>query len=315
MSATITANIDKPGHEYDGFDPITPEDRQTFHDQGCLFVKQALAPDHLERVVGVADRIYDEQVAAGAIERGDTLHHLGMAAKDIEFTRLLDHGPTFRYVWGLLGWNIYSQHNHLDVNPPLDESGTPEAWGWHQDGWRQNSDAEMDPSLYGQEIQRPLFSLKVGFILSDLSEPDRGQTLYLPGSHHDNSLPRPDDITGDWDHPEGYQQLIGEPGDALVFDRRLWHSRSRNWSQITRKMIFISYTWRWIRPVDNITIDPESEWWNSLTPIQQQLMGAPSYPVQGYWGVKKGGAIDDSIPLRAELKERGLLDRSIPWLR
>lgn len=315
MSATIAANIDKPGHEYGGYDPITPEDRQTFHDQGCLFVKQALAPDHLDRLVGVADRIYGEQVEAGNIADGDTLHHLGMATKDIEFTRLLDHGPTFRYVWGLLGWNIYSQHNHLDVNPPLDESGMIEQWGWHQDGWRQNSDAEMDASLYGQEMQRPLFSLKVGFVLSDLSEEDRGQTLYLPGSNHQNSLARPADVSQGFDHPEGHQQLVANPGDALVFDRRMWHSRSRNWSQITRKMIFISYTWRWIRPVDNITIDPESEWWQSLTPVQQQLMGAPSYPVQGYWGVKDGGGIDNEIPLRAELIKRDLLDRSIPWLR
>lgn len=103
MSATIAANIDKPGHEYGGYDPITPEDRQTFHDQGCLFVTQAVAPDHLDRLFGVADRIYGEQVDARNIADGDTLHHLGMATKDIEFTRLLDHGPTFRYVWGLLG--------------------------------------------------------------------------------------------------------------------------------------------------------------------------------------------------------------------
>ena len=37
--------------------------------------------------------------------------------------------------------------------------------------------------------------------------------------------------------------------------------------------------------------------------------------VQNMWGVGEGGWIDDTIPLRAELKERGLLDRNVPWLR
>lgn len=297
------------------FDPITDDDRQEFHDVGYLTVPGALSADQLGELVEVADRVYAEDVAAGRVAQGDTLHRLGITAHDIAFTRLLDHGPTFRYVWGLLGWNIYSQHSHLDVNPPRDESRDTPKWGWHQDGWRQNSDAEFHPGLYGEEIPRPLFSLKVAFVLSDLSEPDRGQTLLLPGSHHRNSLPRPANPSQGFDDPEGHRQMLAQPGDAVVFDRRLWHSRSANHSTVTRKMVFVSYTWRWIRPVDDVTIDTGSDWWRSLNPVQRQLLGEASHAVQGYWGVREGGAIDDGIPLRHELKERGLLDRSVPWLR
>jgi hypothetical protein len=297
------------------FDPITDEDRQTFHDQGYLYIRNALTPDHVDELVETADRVYAEDVASGRIAQGDTLHRLGITTHDIAFTRLIDHGPTFRYVWGFLGWNIYTQHSHLDVNPPRDESADTPKWGWHQDGWRQNSDAEFHPGLYGAEIPRPLFSLKVAFVLSDLSEPDRGQTLMLPGSHHRNSLPRPSDPSKGFDHPAGYEQMLANPGDAMVFDRRLWHSRSPNHSQVTRKMVFISYTWRWIRPVDNVVINEDTEWWASLNPVQRQLMGEATHDVQGYWGVREGGGVDDRIPLRAELKRRNLLDRSVPWLR
>ena len=50
-----------------------------------------------------------------------------------------------------------------------------------------------------------------------------------------------------------------------------------------------------------------------LTPLQQQLLGyGPDHA--SFWGIKQGW-IDDEIPLRAELKERGLLDRDVPFLR
>lgn len=311
---TITSTT-QPGSTQSAGDPIGGADRQAFHDDGYVVVPNALEADHVDALVEVVDRVYDQEVADGRIAGGATLHRLGIAARDMAFTRLLDHPTTFPYAWGLLGWNIYSQHNHLDVNPPRDESGDRPAWGWHQDGWRQNSDAEFDAGAYGQEMPRPLFSLKIAFALSDLSEPGRGNTLMLPGSQHSNSLARPKDISAGFDDPAGTTPLILSPGDAMVFDRRLWHSRSANHSTITRKMVFVSYTYRWIRPVDDVTIDPGSDWWQSLNPVQRQLMGAPSFGVQGYWGVKGGGAIDDDIPLRRELKDRGLLDRSVPWLR
>jgi hypothetical protein len=52
----------------------------------------------------------------------------------------------------------------------------------------------------------------------------------------------------------------------------------------------------------------------SRTPVQRQLSGAGSHAAN-YWGVNWDGYIDDDIPLRRELKTRGLLDRNVPWLR
>ena len=40
---------------------------------------------------------------------------------------------------------------------------------------------------------------------------------------------------------------VKELGDAVLFDRRLWHRRSRNGSPITRKALFYAYTFRWVR--------------------------------------------------------------------
>jgi ectoine hydroxylase-related dioxygenase (phytanoyl-CoA dioxygenase family) len=207
-------------------------------------------------------------------------------------------------VWGLAGWNIYSHHNHLDVTPPSPLEQAP-GWGWHQDGYRQNSDPE---SLTGDP--RPMLSLKVAYVLSDLSRTGRGATKVIPGSHLSNTLERTE--TGR--DPRGAIEITANPGDCFVFDRRLWHSRSVNRSTVTRKMLFVGYTYRWIRPLDDMPVDHDGEWWRNRTPVQRQLLGEATHTAN-HWGVNWDGYIDEKIPLRHELQTRGLLDRSIPWLR
>ncbi len=292
-----------------GFEPISEEQRREFHEQGFLLLRNVLTEEHRTALEAAVDRVYaEEQAPGGMVDERGVLHHLGFLTRDELFADLLTHPVIFPYIWGLAGWNIYTHHNHLDVTPHQE----PEApyWGWHQDGYRQNSDPEtMDP-----DVPRPMFSLKVGYVLSDLSQNGRGATMVIPGSHLWNSLPRPQDPSVWHPNPDGTVEIAANPGDAFIFDRRQWHSRSVNASSITRKMLFIGYTYRWIRPLDDMPIDASGDWWANRTPLERQLLGEGKHTAS-YWGINWNGAIDDEIPLRAELKSRGLLDRSIPWLR
>ena len=102
--------------------------------------------------------------------------------------------------------------------------------------------------------------------------------------------------------------------DAFLFDRRLRHSRSPNRSTVTRKMLFIGHTYRWIRPLDDMPIDRSGPWWANRTPVQRQLLGDAPHTAN-HWGVGWDGYVDEKIPLRHELQSRGLLDRSVPWHR
>ena len=292
-----------------GFEPISDVDRKEFLEQGFLMVPNALTEEHRAQLEAAVDRVYAEEIAAGKGTKDGTVHLLGFLTRDELFGNLLTHPTIFPYIWGMAGWNIYTHHNHLDVTPPAAEPEKP-YWGWHQDGYRQNSDPEtMDPTA-----PRPMFSLKVAYVLSDLSEKGRGATKVIPGSHLKNSLARPADLTVQNPDPEGSLEITAKPGDAFIFDRRQWHSRSTNLSSITRKILFIGYTYRWIRPLDDMPIDYGSEWYANRTPVQRQLLGSGTHTAN-YWGINWDGYIDDEIPLRKELKTRGLLDRSIPWLR
>jgi ectoine hydroxylase-related dioxygenase (phytanoyl-CoA dioxygenase family) len=90
----------------------------------------------------------------------------------------------------------------------------------------------------------------------------------LPGSHLRNRIERP--VDDDNDLP-GATPILASPGDAVLFDRRLWHMRTRNSSDRTRKALFYAYTYRWVRPRDEIRIPPEL--WGTLTPVRRQLLG------------------------------------------
>src|SRR5947207_2478133 len=100
-------------------------------------------------------------------------------------------------------------------------------------------------------------------VLADLGQTGPGATKIIPGSHLWNSLPRPADLSVHNPDPAGTVEITANPGDAFIFDRRLWHSRSTNLSAVTRKMLFVGYTYRWIRTLDTLDFDPQGEWYQN----------------------------------------------------
>ena len=121
--------------------------------------------------------------------------------------------------------------------------------------------------------------------------------LVIPGSHRRNTLPRPDRPELGFPHPDGAVEVRAAPGTACVFDRRIWHGRSPNLSAITRKVVFLGFTYRWIRPRHEHVPDLHA----GLDPRQRQLLGASASQL-GYW-------IPDErdVPLRGWMREHGLM--------
>ena len=98
---------------------------------------------------------------------------------------------------------------------------------------------------------RPRLSVKVAYFLTDVSEPGRGNFVVVPGSHLAHAIERPPD---DDDELSGSVPVLARAGDAVLFDRRLWHMRSRNVSRVTRKALFYAYTFRWVRARDELDV-------------------------------------------------------------
>jgi ectoine hydroxylase len=252
---------------------------KSLRSDGFVTIPGALALPAVARLADALDRVYDEEVARGRTGVGEPMHLLGEIGRDDAFLDLVDHPAVFPVIWGELGWNIHLYHCHLDVAPPRATPCRHPRWGWHQDGGRQNLDLEGDP--------RPRMSLKAAFWLSDVSEPGRGNMLIVPGSHERNTLPRPEHPELGFEPPVGAEPVLAAPGDALVFDRRLWHSRSPNHSEYRRRVVFLAYTFRWVRPRDDFGIDQASERFRGLSPVRRQLLGETAGR-HHEWGLEPG---------------------------
>ncbi|MEU7829499.1 phytanoyl-CoA dioxygenase family protein [Nonomuraea sp. NPDC049129] len=289
------------------FTPISDVDRKTFDEQGYLIVPNALSADQVSDLNRVVDEVHADHQARGLAEPDGPLHTLGAVYQRPEIATLVDLETVFPHMWGHLSWNIFVYHSHIDVTTP---TGDPDEliWEWHQDGYRQNVDIPDDP--------RPRLSMKVGYALTDLSEKGSGATLVLPGSHLSNTLARTAPGSGnEYERPPGTVELSLRAGDAFIFDRRLWHARSVNRSSLTRKMIFIAYTYRWIRSRDDVDENSLAGYWHDLSPLQRQLVGDGEDAANFHGVSSETGLWDDRIPLRSLLKQHGRLDRSQHYLR
>jgi ectoine hydroxylase len=294
--AVATLTDGSPLVPYEGIQ-ITNEQRAGFDRDGYLIIRDAIPPELLGLLIEAQDRVYAQQKAEGLLSPKDqSMHLMGFLHRDKVFLELLELPTVFPLVWGILGWNIHAYHHHIDVHPGILRE-VRKVWRWHQDGGRQNLEIETEPV-------RPMLSIRTAYYLSDQSEPGRGNFMCIPGSHRTTRLQRPEDLAKDFEQPQGAIEVCVNKGDVVVFDRRLYHGRSDNYSNIIRRCLFIGWTYRWIAPHEDRIITQQHPWWNEMTPIQQQLLGAGKDSLS-YWG------LGDTYPLREYLRERGLLDPKV----
>jgi ectoine hydroxylase-related dioxygenase (phytanoyl-CoA dioxygenase family) len=268
---------------------LTDEEQQTFDETGMLAVEDALDHAQVAELTSAVDQAFERKLNEGHDAR-TALFYPNFIPDSPLFADLVDYERILPKVWGILGWNIYLYHAHLIVTPPSGKQPDDKTFGWHQDSGRVNLEMESHP--------RPRLSLKVAYFLSDTSEPGRGNFWVIPGSHHRDTLDRPATGVG---QPDGAAPVLAKPGTAVFFDRRLWHTASPNWSDITRKVLFYGYGYRWMRTKDDMTVQ---SLWEQSDPVRRQLLG---------WGTNANGyysPTDADVPLRGWLREWSPTDAS-----
>lgn len=260
---------------------LTQAERRQVNEQGYLVVPDALDPRMRDHLISAVDRV-DARERTANFGRERLLSFANILPEDDAFVELTDWPRIFPKVWGVLGWNIYVYHTHLDVTPRL-TAPPAKPVAWHQDSMRVNEEIEGHP--------RPRLSLKVGYYLTDVSGPDWGNTLLVPGSHLRDELDCPNDGVAS---PPGAVPLRVPAGAALILDRRLWHSRSPNFGTHTRKVIWIGYAYRWLRPKDEMTVQGLMA---GADPIRRQLLGQAASANSTY------DPEEADVPLRTWLAE------------
>ncbi len=263
---------------------MTAEQKEQFDQEGYLVVPDALDDEILGRLLEAGDRVDREERKKRGIDPGALMAKFRTIVEDDVFLELLDWPKTFPLIWDILGWNVQHYISHLIYYPPEAKGSVDlRPGGWHQDGGRPVPEMERP---------QPRLSLKVAFWLTDVSESENGGTYLIPGSHKRDRPPErnPGGLY------EGAIQGKGKAGTAVLFDRRMWHARGMNTSDITRKVLFLGYSYRWLRGLDYNVI-PE-EILAKCDPIRRQMLG-DGVDVKGWWQ-----PTDADVPLKTWLEEQ-----------
>lgn len=261
---------------------LTDDERDAFERDGFLMVRGALDDAHIDAVLTAARR----EDARYRSHPGVTAHHVlnlhDLVGRDEVFLDLVDQPAVFPKVFGVLGWNIQCFHTQLVITPPSHPDAPAGGYAWHQDNNRMNLDFETPPP-------HPRVSVKVGYFVTALPAPGMANLCVVPGSHRRG---RPDlDL---FDQPDDACEVTAEAGDAIVFDRRLWHAASTNRSATTRVLLTVGYSYRWLRPKSAMDVASLRA---SCDPIRAQLLGASPSGANGYFD-----PTDADVPLRSWMR-------------
>ncbi|WP_248930956.1 phytanoyl-CoA dioxygenase family protein [Paenibacillus hamazuiensis] len=228
-----------------------------FREKGYLVLPGVLPAEKVARLNAAVDEILAGEPDSLAYNIYNSVE------RHPEIAELIDEPTVLPLIVNLLGYNIQLHISHLTIrkpNPNNEKTASHSFINWHQDGPHPQF-----PRIGGVTST---YYIKTCYILSDMSQPNRGNTKVLPGSHNKPFQPQHTDVNGVL---EGEVQVCGRPGDVFVFAQNLWHSGAPNHSEFTRRQLFLGYSPIWMRPIDYRTASQRLLL--DATPIRRQLLG------------------------------------------
>ena len=198
---------------------LTDVQQKEWQTDGYLLLKSVLSPAEIEVLLEAVDAVIETYVQETPnLQQGN---RFGKGAytiiRAIERTDALDpltdHPTHLRYD-SLVDGALSSGYGHTDLrrHPDVDA-----LMGFHTDA---------GPSLqriHPHEDSLPL-QFKIQFFLTDLTEPNQGNFMCVPGSH---KIPFPEKRLEKGQYPAGAIQVLAEAGDAVIFPWALWHGVAR----------------------------------------------------------------------------------------
>jgi ectoine hydroxylase-related dioxygenase (phytanoyl-CoA dioxygenase family) len=240
---------------------ISAARRRDWDRHGYLLLEQALAPAEVASLLTAVELVLASKPEGDFVSQGSAAaFKVTQAISETEaLDPLTDHPAVFPILLALLGPWLQILGSEIFVRTP--GAGEEPLVSWHTDG---------GPTL-GEFLPRrgnPVLQMKVQYFLTDLSEPDSGNFMLVPGSHR-TTLP-PERVESK-ETPRGAIPLRARAGDVLLFPWSLWHAVGPNRSGRIRKSVTFRYGQMWSRPYDYERL-PEHVL-ARMTPRRRRLFG------------------------------------------
>lgn len=297
---------------------MTQQQRRDFEDKGFVVIEDFFGPEELGRLLAAIDEVAARVRRAKGLGADAPFAIRNALAHHQEFLNLIDHPRILPLVVDAIGWNIQIRTTHLDYRPPYPEGLEPGDVGTGQgaDHAAGYKNLVWHPDLAGPYLFEapsldgllPFMEIKVGYYLSDLTQKNSGAVCLVPGSHR-----RPPQELRDLGYgvPDEQVHELNVPANtAMLWRTQVWHCVTPNLSDRVRKVMYVGYHYRWLRPTDYVRQDPELV--RRSSPIRRQLLGSlatdndPLGPDAGwepssqYWLTKDWA----DVPLKAWAEER-----------
>jgi len=252
---------------------------EEFEERGLVVLRDFLSSDTLESLEQAIDNLqrnaaYDES-GRWSLRNCLPRHH--------SFVELMVNETLLRAVVQILNnGNIKLLGSHV-VKMKDNFQGNDLAVDWHRDG-----------GVLASHLPDPLppAFVKAGFCISGSTEPDGGQLLMALGSHRMIGEPVKEFKTG---QRSGSEEVRLAPGDLVIFDWRTWHAVKRNSSSFIRRMLYFTFGFRILSPMDYVVMPEELL---AISPWHRQLLGGATES-----GLGNYLPTDEELPLMALMDE------------
>jgi ectoine hydroxylase-related dioxygenase (phytanoyl-CoA dioxygenase family) len=297
---------------------MTDEQRSSFDARGFIVIENFFSETELDRLLNAIDEVAARVRAEKGLTESDPFALRNALTHHDAFLDLIDNPRILPLVVDAIGWNIQIRTTHLDYRPPYPEGlepgelgtgdGADNAAGYKNLVWHPDLAGPYLFEAPSNDGRLPFMEIKVGYYLSDLRAGQSGAICLVPGSHR-----RPPQELRDMNYrvpDDQYIELNVPSNTALLWRTQLWHCVTPNLSKQVRKVFYVGYHYRWLRPTDYVQQDPALIARSS--PIRRQLLGAldPSgdplgsdpfwEPSSRYWLIKN----TDDVPLKTWAEER-----------
>jgi len=242
--------------------------------EGGLPAEEAAA---LLKVASDAERDWsDPEVLAATAEQQGFGEGAPTLGTDPCFEALIDHPSVIEKVRALFGDTFILHSSWNTMVPGTDATGVhpdpnPKT-GFHQDG-TGSYDFKLlgsNNGLGGTGGPTPLVQLRIGFVMTDLSEPGAGQLAVIPGSHN-AKMALPSGFTEDPELMTIAVEVNAKPGTAILFHQGVYHTSTPNYRPYNRYIQHMIYSGPWLVRSGRTGSDPK--WLEQTTERRRLLMG------------------------------------------